>query len=181
MDKIEGLKDIMDLKKELIEETTHQFKNGIQNVDTNEAMNAIDMIKDLAEAEEKCVKACYYQKIIESMEEAENDRYGYNPNYNGGRRYREPDVFYERMGYEPSPNTRDFHDYMTESNLEKWRNAKRHYQSSHSAADKEEMNGHAKAHLAETMATLKEIMANSDPDLQKRMKNDLTNLINEIV
>lgn len=42
----------------------------------------IDMIKDLAEAEEKCWKACYYKKIVEAMKKEEKEghpqRFGYD-------------------------------------------------------------------------------------------------------
>lgn len=194
---MEEIKDICDLKKKLIDLTKSKFNMGLEQVDTKEAGDVIDMIKDLAEAEEKCVKACYYKTIIEAMED--DSRYGYNRHrdsqgrftsgyhegaadalgyHNGGMRnydYRsEPmmKTMQERFGYTPVQEA--------ENNLNRWRNARRHYQETRSKSDKEEMDMHAKAHLAEAMATLKEVMSNSDPDLQRKMKNDLTNLINDI-
>lgn len=46
---------------------------GKENVDTEELGKAIDMVKDLAEAEMSVYKACYYKTIIEAMEKSENE------------------------------------------------------------------------------------------------------------
>ena len=62
------------LKTQLMEAVTAQFAKGIECVDTCEAGQVVDMIKDLADAEEKCWKACYYQKIVEAMHEAKEDQ-----------------------------------------------------------------------------------------------------------
>lgn len=48
----------------------------------------VDMVKDLAEAEEKHWKAEYYKSIVKAMEkEEEDERYGYNPNRTASGRY----------------------------------------------------------------------------------------------
>ena len=62
------------LKTMLMDAMAAQMANGVQCVDTCEAGQVVDMIKDLAEAEEKCWKACYYQKIVEAMHEAKEDQ-----------------------------------------------------------------------------------------------------------
>lgn len=62
------------LKTMLMDAMAAQMSNGIQCVDTCEAGQVVDMIKDLADAEEKCWKACYYQKIVEAMHEAKEDQ-----------------------------------------------------------------------------------------------------------
>lgn len=49
----------------------HELSKGIENIDAAELGAVIDMIKDLYEAKEKMVKACYYKQIMEAMEESE--------------------------------------------------------------------------------------------------------------
>lgn len=193
---MEKLKDICDLKDELIDYTKSHFKKGLEQVDTKEAGDVIDMIKDLADAEEKIVKAEYYKTVIEAM--LHGDAYGYN---NGGREngrgnmsdgYRHRDSMGRfKSGYTSEPMMRDMQERFgnvrmetpvseAQNHFDRWRNSRRHYQETRSKSDKEEMDMHAKAHLNEAMMTLKEVMSNSDPDLQRKMKNDLTNLINDI-
>lgn len=193
---MDKLKDICDLNEKLIDYTKSHFHKGLEQVDTKEAGEVIDMIKDLAEAEEKIVKACYYKTVIEAMEHG--DAYGYNNGGRGNGRGSSSDGYRHRnsmgrftSGYTSEPMMRDMHERFgdmrmetpvseAQNNFDRWRNARRHYQETRSKSDKEEMDMHAKAHLNEAMITLKEVMANSDPELQRKMKNDLTNLINDI-
>ena len=53
----------------LEEAVKHELSKGIENVDAKELGEVVDMIKDLYEAKEKLVKACYYKQIMEAMEE----------------------------------------------------------------------------------------------------------------
>lgn len=68
---------IEDAKERLVEAFNGAISGGIESLDTEEAGAVTDMIKDLAEAEEKCWKACYYKKIVEAMDES-NERMGYD-------------------------------------------------------------------------------------------------------
>lgn len=76
------VKRIHEIREKLTECTKSQFDKGIDHVDTCEVGKAIDMIKDLAEAE-------YYAVLAITMQESDPDevmemfeRYG-----DGGRRY----------------------------------------------------------------------------------------------
>lgn len=88
-----SVKEICGLKDKLLCEVKNQLNQGISSVNTNELGAAIDMIKDLAEAEEKCYKACYYKmKIMSGMMEDDDEempmsgRMGYdNWRYSSGR------------------------------------------------------------------------------------------------
>lgn len=81
-----AIAEIDDLKSQIMCCVKGQFANGIHAVDTNEAKEAIDMIKDLAEAKKDCYKAEYYKTVIEAMEEGGEPTYGYNGRrYNSGR------------------------------------------------------------------------------------------------
>lgn len=65
----EETKPIKKMCEKLMDSVNHELDKGIENVDTKELGEAIDMIKDLYEAKEKMVKACYYKQIMEAMEE----------------------------------------------------------------------------------------------------------------
>lgn len=58
------IKHIHDMMEKLTECTKMEFEKGIENVDTKEMGEVVDIIKDLAEAE-------YYAKISKAMDEAE--------------------------------------------------------------------------------------------------------------
>lgn len=85
---------ICDMMSKIMCAMSDQINTGIQNVNTNEAGQVIDMIKDLSEAEEKCWKACYYKYIVKAMKEEEEyaeklppeERRGYDHwRYSSGR------------------------------------------------------------------------------------------------
>lgn len=63
------LEPIKEMCKKLEEAVKHELSKGIENVDAKELGEVVDMIKDLYEAKEKIVKACYYKGVLEAMEE----------------------------------------------------------------------------------------------------------------
>lgn len=85
LEKICGLLDIM------TDGLKHAADEGLANVDTHEAGEVADIIKDLSEAKKNITdseknewEACYYAAIVKAMKEAkengdEADRYGYIP------------------------------------------------------------------------------------------------------
>lgn len=91
---MEKTRKLCDMKDKLVTAMCDQLNMGIQSVNTHEAGEVIDMIKDLAEAEEKCWKACYYKSIVEAMKNEEEqyermspeERRGYDHwRYSSGR------------------------------------------------------------------------------------------------
>lgn len=76
-------------KKTLMDWLECELSAGMGNADGKELGAATDMIKDLAEAAEKCVKAKYYEDLIHYMhdnEEDDSEVYGYDPyRYASGR------------------------------------------------------------------------------------------------
>lgn len=160
-----------------------ELSKGIENVDTHELGEVVDMVKDLAEAKEKCWKACYYKKIIEAMDEAQDDE----------------DYEYGRRGYRKSPlrkpwpceHDKDYDEMNREGDrhienprygqaYNEYQYAKRHYTATNSPMDREEMNRHASEHVSDTIETLREIYRGADPELKKRIKTDMTKLIGEM-
>lgn len=95
-------KDLCEMKEKLLCAAKSELERGIQNVNTHEMGDVVDMIKDLAEAEEKCWKACYYKHVVHAMEEEskEMERMGYdNWRYSSGRFA--PTGHGHRSGYRP--------------------------------------------------------------------------------
>lgn len=71
---------IEDIKKTLIGWVENEVAKGRECFDVCAAGQVVDMIKDLAEAEEDCIKAAYYSTIMDAMNGSEEHtkRYGYD-------------------------------------------------------------------------------------------------------
>ena len=65
----EESKPIKKICEKLMDSVNHELTKGIENVDTKELGEAIDMIKDLYEAKKEMYEACYYKQVMEAMEE----------------------------------------------------------------------------------------------------------------
>lgn len=123
---LEKICTLLDIMTDGLKSATNQ---GLNNLDTHEAGQVADIIKDLSEAKKNLTDAeknewesCYYASIVKAMKDAdergdEEDRYGYIPceasrmGKRGMQRdrikrwVRDPDTFedemYERAGYTP--------------------------------------------------------------------------------
>lgn len=182
--------DLEEMKKTLCRWVDQAIANGPNLVSANELGAAIDMIKGLSQSQKDLWESCYYKSVVDAMEEYdENPRMGYNPNRGKSGRYMpkrmgyvDP-IYYDRMmGYTDGKEHHwDDEDRTYGHEFNNFRKAKRHYTETHSEEDRRKMNEHADKHLNQTITTLKEIWADADPDLRMRMKNDLTNLSNEMI
>lgn len=56
----------------------------------------------------------------------------------------------------------------------------RHYNATKSDADRMEMSTSAKMHIGETIATLRDMWHDADPDLREKMKKDFSALLQEM-
>lgn len=191
----EKYNDICALKHNMLHYVMGETEKGFEDdpVKVHVLGEYIDMIKDLAEAEKECQEACYYETVVEAMESDGYDegRMGYNRKRNRLGQYSDgrgmgDSGSNQRMGYIPDMN-RPYKRMMDETDWDedeptygksfnRFRKAKRHYTKTHSEEDKQKMKDASNAHMMETMATLREIWDDADPDLRKRMKTDLTNL-----
>lgn len=202
--------DISKVKKELLDLFTAEMCTvGAQNIDTCEAGQVVDMIKDLAEAEKYCMEACYYKSIIKAMEEDEDfedDRMGYNNRRYASGRYapkgrgtvmgyspirmdkrwddtdmydRERDGQHTRMGYIDIEDDED-RDPRYGKSYNEYKKARRHYSETKAASDKQMMEDRGMKHVNETIGTFKEMWHDADPNMRKRMKSDLSALVNEM-
>lgn len=184
-----------------------ELENGLDKVDAHEAGMVTDMIKDLAEAKEKCIKAWYYESLIEQMAYDEddwegNERMGYprgrsHSGSRGGRgtagqpRSASSGRFMRagdgRSGYMP-PMIGDIPDHMMRDGrwsekgrpYDEFQDARRHYTETRSASDKTRMDQKAKEHVTSSMESIKEIWGDADPQLRMQLKSDLTRMVNDL-
>ena len=218
---------ICDAKKRLVESVVAELSQGIDRINADELSKAVDMIKDLAEAEKLCHEACYYESIVEAMEESSEqehgDRYGYR-RQTMPKSIEPPYIYYDdgvmpmnaRMGFPKSMgrsmnrgSTRRGRDSMgrftsggrsgyddgemwDDDGQDDWsdprygqaynayRNARKHYTETHTQTDKEMMDRKANEHIADTVATIRDMWKDADPALRKRMKADFSTLLNEM-
>lgn len=195
----EKLKAVCDIKERMTTALKTELDKGIETLSTKEAGEVADIIKDLAETEKYCMESLYYKTVICAMEEGkdpewENDRMGYMPPKRGNwNRMYKPMVDQEPY-IKAHLNDMDMNDLDRKDIARPWsdetrygkayqdyQTSKRHYTKSNSPSDKEAMEAHASEHVGDTITTIREIWKTADPDLRKRMKTDLTNLINEMV
>lgn len=74
----EKVKKLGELKEKIVCCFESELNKGINNIDTNEAGEVVDMIKDLAEAEKDCWKAFYYKTVVKAMKEQEEEKKRYD-------------------------------------------------------------------------------------------------------
>lgn len=197
---MEKLHELTSMKHKLIEWLKCEMDKGVDCFDAEEGGKVVDMIKDLAEAEKDCWKATYYETVVGAMEEAgEVDRPGYDHyRYKSGRFAPKGHGHYSGYHYPPMANLGDVHpDLMDKMRMgysithhgdsgrygkayNDYQEARRHYSKTRSSSDKEDMEHHANAHLMDTIATIREIYHNADPDLKRQMKMDCEKLVEEM-
>lgn len=85
----EETKNLGKIAEKLEDTIKYEFDKGIEQIDTAEMKEAIDMLKDVYEAKEKLVKSCFYAYTLEAMEkEEEKDEDGEEEEDDGRRGYR---------------------------------------------------------------------------------------------
>ena len=196
----EKYNDICTLKHNILHYVMGETEKGFEDdpAKVHVLKEYVEMIKCLAETEKECQEADYYESVVEAMEES--DRMGYNPNRNrrgqysdgrgrsgdgysysdmgssSSRRGYAPDKMYARMMMDDW-DVDDGDDFRHSEPFNRFRRAKRHYTKTHSETDKHKMREASTDHMMETMSTIREMWDEADPDLQARMKADLTNLV----
>ena len=99
------------------------------------------------------------------------------PEYDRRDQRFDPDEYdiYGRMGY----SGRVPHSNMGR-NWDRYLDARRHYNATKSDSDRMEMSTSAKMHIGETIATLRDMWHDADPDLREKMKKDFSALLQEM-
>lgn len=148
---LKKFEEIHEIKNRLITGLNHMTEGDLSRVSTTEVASIADSIKDLAEAEEKCLKACYYELICESMmaEEEDRGRMGYdNWRYSSGRFA--PKGTGHFVGHGHTMHT------------------KMGYHEEH----------HMDA--GDAIMSIKDAMKTADPESKRRLKSELANLLGEM-
>lgn len=195
--------DICGACETLIEWVKADIAKGNECFDVNVTGPAVDMIKDLCEAEEKLYKAKYYEIAAKAMEEnplpfapdfvqdqIQNDRAGY-PQW----RYPSSGRFAStghgtRMGFTEMSGMTPHHM----ADMEQMENELKHgkayreynkhrmyYTEQHRPEDKRLMDEHAKQHVLDTAETIAEIWRAADPEMKRDIKADLQKLVAQMV
>lgn len=188
---------------EIYNELMRWIENNKDCADVKTMGEVVDMLKDIAEAEEKCWKACYYKTVTEAMNEAEpmdrmefmddEGRMGYdNWRYASGR-YAPKGHGHKtgtrggRMGYVPYyDNGGDMNDHEMWGRdhllapYDRWKTTRLGYQSDHDPSKKVEMDTAAKEHVVYVADTMKDIWNDADPALRQELKTKLGNLMSEL-
>lgn len=178
--------DICEMRKKLIEWTKEAMSGSPNSVDTQELGEVIDMIEDIYQLEYYCAKTKYYESVTEAMYEygdADHFKMGRSgmmrvlPEYDHRDQRFDPDEYdiYGRMGY----SGRVPHSNMGR-NWDRYLDARRHYNATKSDSDRMEMSTSAKMHIGETIATLRDMWHDADPDLREKMKKDFSALLQEM-
>lgn len=194
---------ICEMQKTLTTWTQSEIAKGVHCVDIQEAGAAVDMIKDLCDAEKNLYKAFYYKTVIKAMEEYDeeegedvSERRGYdNWRYSsgkfapkghghwaghGGRRGFTIPMMDGWHDITPDRMTGDTEWMQRDSRYGKpymdYMKARRHYTETKDMHDREEMDNKAVEHIGDMIATIKEIWNDATPDLKRQMKSDLQGL-----
>ena len=153
----EKYNDICALKHNMLHYVMGETEKGFEDdpAKVHVLKEYIGMVKDLAEAEKACQEACYYESVVDAMDNADmfedNPRMGYNRKrnrlgqYSDGRGMDGDFGSNQRMGYIPDMN-RPYKRMMDEidwdedepaygKSFNRFRKAKRHYTKTHSEED----------------------------------------------
>lgn len=149
---------IFEIKQKLIDELEDEISRmgSLRNMDTREVGMVVDMIKDLAEAEEKCWKACYYKTVVEAMEaESGKGVIGYMPD----SIVQPHQEYHGRDGYKGSVG----------------------YQGGNmSYSDRMGPMGSRAGYSDQSIQNIKQMMENADPQHKEQLKQDLQKLMQEV-
>lgn len=182
---MEKLYDIMEIKHKLIDDLKHDIETcGIENIDVHVAGEQVDMIKDLAEAEEKCLKAHYYAEIIDAMEEAE-ERSGYDRYRHANGRFASKGTGHMTRGYTPT----DYDMIMPEMMHIPYDNMRMGYPTNQTGRmhtygyhdGSEHMKPKDSEHYVDEMTeTVRDIWSGATYEQKKKIKSDISALLAEM-
>lgn len=157
---------IFEIKKKLIDEVESEINRmgSVKNMDTRELGMVVDMIKDLAEAEEKCWKACYYKSVVESMEMSAGgniERMGYMPEESGMVRSNTNMGYQGSMGYHGQGDGQQGGGSTSYSNR------------------MGSMTGRS-GYSDRSIQNIKQMMETADPQRKEQLKQDLMRMMQEV-
>lgn len=186
----EKLRDICEMKKTLTDNLKAQMTN-LETLDTKEAGEVVDMIKDLAQTEAYCWQACYYETVVKAMKEGEREphygesRMGYdNWRYSSGRFAPTGEGHFAGYTphYPPETWTMPVMGYIgDEVNAYERRQG---YPRTSQTGTRMNRYGHTKdgdidMEIQETIHTMKDIWKDASPENKREMKEKVARLMEE--
>lgn len=154
--------ELAEMKEQLISCLKAAMAQGIDKLDTSEAGEVVDMIKDIAQCEKYCWEAEYYCAVVDAMED--DDEYDEPAGYSRPRRPNK--VRYRKHPYHDQQAYID--GYLNDPAFRE--NMRMGYDHPRTDAER----------IADTMATIREIWKRADPELKTKMKNDINALVGEM-
>lgn len=161
------------MEDKLIDIVECELERPQGDISTEELGAVIDMVKDLAEAKKNCRMEHYYRLVSEAMDPY-NQRMGYTPDHNKTSWRMKEEM--ER----PEKHSDRYPESRRGSVYDRYYDARRHYTSSMTAKDKQEMDTRASEYFHESIDAMKDIWNDADPDLRQDMKTKLVNLVNSM-
>lgn len=169
-----------------------------------------EIVEAMDEYEEDEEEKEFIEHILRKMEHGEqltdHERMGYDRwRYSSGRYAPKGRGRRTRMGFTPDPKPwpttvspymgvdgdgmgtygdtygMPLDKYGREPSYERYKRARKYYTETRTPEAKTEMSEQAMHHVKESVDTMREIWADADPDLKKKMKADLTSLMNEMM
>lgn len=102
------------------------------------------------------------------------DHRNYRDTHMGDSDWTNPWMENSRMGFN------DQNGMMNNTHYDRYKDARRHYTETHSMKDKSAMDTYAQAHVDGAIESFRDIWQDADPDMRRRMKSNLSTLINEM-
>lgn len=153
------VEEIYEIKNEILEQLRKEIDSkGIERIDKE----MVDMVKDLAEAEEKCWKAEYYRSVTEAME----GQQGYSENQRGGYQGNQGN---QRGGYEGNQRGNRASGY----GQQRWGNQ---YGSGGGNGRRGSRRGYGMGHM-EALESVKMALQNAEPEERERMTQELRSMM----
>lgn len=188
--------EVVDMIKDLAEAEKNCYKAEYYK-------SIVEAMEDAEEEEELMMKLGMRDRMGYTPRRGANGRYIPRPGYVPMHMMDDEDYVAQmdwdgpRMGYSPTgqgnrsqsgnniPNMGGrggYPDGMSQYGrpYEEWRMAKRSYTETRSPEDKERMNEHANEHIMASITSLREVFKASDPETKRRVKQDLSSLVNEM-
>lgn len=158
-----------------------EMANGCCNVDTTEAGEVADILKDLTEAKKNLKEAEYYELVSDAMQEKTPERrMYYTHDINTAMPSFKPMVDQKNYIRDYLDNPNEFKESMYGREYDAYRRAKRHYTETDKESYKVEMDEHAMKHIDNLIDSVKEMWADADPTHRSKMKSELTSLISSM-
>lgn len=183
----EKVYDICKIKDAAICWMNSAIGQGMECLDAKEVGEVADIIKDMCEAEKYIMESEYYKKVTKAMDEAGEkpewlENMGYTPSdrmsYKHGRIHMPPSYGYTPP-YRPYMDQEPYIDSYLKNVDKRW------YTNEHEIAEgwdvKPKDGKYTSHHLDKMIDSMTTMLDESDPELRKKIKTELRELVDKMV